>query len=286
MKTPWKKKQEFEARFNEYYADGYILHRSDDFYERVQTFILRSTKVQDLSNQIKDLLASFNAIWVYAPEGGSRIYVYGETWKASIELAWLNEEVSYYRFWFAEPPKKQRETLLEMNIAATAIEKAVLSITHNAMVIVTYASPSERAFKIGPKDATSKLPSISSFFSATFPQDLAFSFAESFSQETSIKIIEEYLSERKSEKKLGSNTAKGLLGDRFLGTPACLPSVMDYYKEIAEQKKKVRFCRKCGTKLPEGSDRCAACGTLLSTAETSASMSDEKKILSSEPEGE
>lgn len=268
MKTPWKKKQEFEELFNKHYDDGFILHRSDDFYERVQTFIMKSTKVQELSNQINELLVPFTAIWVYAPEGGSRIYVYGETWKAVIELAWLNEEVGYYRFWFAEPAKKKPKTLLEMNIAATVIEKAVLSISTNAIVIITYASPSERAFKIGPKGATSKLPSISSFFSATFPQDLAFSFVESFSQETSIKIVEEYLSERKSEKKLGGNIAKGLLGERFLGTPACLPSVMEYYKEIIEQKKKVRFCRKCGTQLSEGAVYCSKCGTRLFTAET------------------
>lgn len=272
-----KRKDEQELIFQQLYQAGFVLHRGEDFYQRVELFMLGYVPIGELEAAIKKNIPLAFPTNVFVPVSNTHAFVFSNRWKAVIEMLPVNSEVCSYRLRFAEPPENPRsdkhmDIYTEMNIAATAIEKALLGFNKATQVIMTYAPAKERQFEIGPNALSSDLPDLRKLAKLKNMSDmtaLAMDWATNFVIEASSEMISDYLAERKSNSKLGSDAVSGLLGSRFLNTPACPEEVQAHFDAALARRRAARYCRKCGRRIPEGGIFCSYCGTRISNSAAS-----------------
>ena len=249
-------------------ATGVAISRSDDFHEIVEQFILREVHMTYLLRHVQNLFPRGFPVTAFLSQDKRCLFLFNDRWKAAVELTWAEGGIACYQFWFADPEKmsgsEKDVQAMEMNVAATAVEKAFLIIDHATHLRLTYVAAKDRDFEIGPKSA-------SSFGLAAAYKAVPIVMAKRMLAETllgmSDDVIAEYLADKKNQEKLGSESAGYLLAMRYLGTRACPPAVAESLgSALASRPNPMapRFCRKCGFTLPQHARFCGNCGAQTS----------------------
>ena len=253
------------------YSTGVAISRAVDFWEIVEEFILREVHMTYLLRHIQNTLPPGFPATSFVSQDGARIFIFTEQWKAALEQVWSENGISGYQFWFAEPEKKliDRDQIvrsMQMNIAETAVEKALLLIDHATYVRMSYVSASDRDFTIGPKSASPI--GLAKGYRILIPRAYSQIAIRNKLLGMSDDAIAEFLAEEKSMKKFGADSVELPLVVRYLGTSACPEEVSEAFNMSRSEDSNcsgAKFCRKCGTRLPTHAKFCGNCGAATSS---------------------
>ena len=220
--SPSKKRPQ-EPKSVSLYREGAIMLRSDEFWKQVSLFILPQSDEGLLKKRIEACIPRGSSITcLHASDNAT--YFSTALWQAKFVCVEATEERRAYEFWFSDPRKSTDVTvLLQMNILATAIEKAFLLTNIYTVHQLRYATKKDRAFDIGmsSKRETGILD-IAEWVEVTNPVFLSLKAIEIGSHSLKRVIDASMVGELNNELAIARSE---LLVMRFIDTPALPPKI-------------------------------------------------------------
>lgn len=262
---------------------GSIIPRIETFYQQVQLFALPFADHEILLKRIEALIPHGVALERYL-SGDSQVIYCTSSWKAKLvrtqdQHAPSGEVWQAYEFWFTNPKKKtDYQAILQMNVLATAVEKAFLLTDPQTIVRVKYGTTTARDFDLGPQAAEdsplfeiAELAEFSPFSLALKAVKIGSEAAGDVLDSVRTKAINKALAE--------ANAADSLLISRYLGMPA-LPDKLKVLADpdpvsdagfavsadtIVPDNQVAGYCASCGAEVAAGDVFCGTCGAPLAS---------------------
>lgn len=263
---------------------GAIIPRTETFYQQVQLFALPFADHGTLLKRIEALVPKGIAFERYL-SGDNQVIYCSPSWKAKLvraqdQHAPSGEAWQAYEFWFTNPKKKtDYQEILQMNVLATAVEKAFLLTDPQTVVRVKYGTTTARDFDLGP-GAAGDSPLFEIAELAEFsPFSLALK-AVKVGSEAAGDVLDSMQTKAINKALAQANATDSLLISRYLGMPA-LPDKLKALADldpgsdaglavsadtIVPDKETMGYCASCGAEVAAGDVFCGACGVPLAGA--------------------